>query len=330
MTTFGAGQFAASRAPRYVVALIAAVAAILLGTTTPASATVGAETRVGACNVVGEVLVEPPQGESPGQRLGSSVAAPEIVVATGVAAKAERGLADAAHMCSFSGATLVLMADGTKKPIEDVRVGDKVLATDPETGEQVAKKVTHLWVHGDILTDLALADGTVLTTTEDHPYWSIDDQRFERADELARGERVLSADGRPVAVSGLRLSTAHGGLAYNLSVEGIHTCHVGDDELLVHNSCFTALDALNNPKSLEGLTPSQIDDLARNAGFDVLPGKAGASNPATRYYVPGTNGSVGFRVLPRGVAGQTGVKSGPYLKYFGGPLADTYVPLGAP
>ena len=35
--------------------------------------------------------------------------------------------------CSFSGATLVLLADGSRKRIEDVDVGDKVLATDPQT-----------------------------------------------------------------------------------------------------------------------------------------------------------------------------------------------------
>jgi hypothetical protein len=45
----------------------------------------------------------------------------------------------AASACSFSGATTVLMADGTRKPIEDIKVGDRVVATDPETGEQAAK-----------------------------------------------------------------------------------------------------------------------------------------------------------------------------------------------
>ena len=71
-------------------------------------------------------------------------------------------------------------------------------------------------------------------------------------------------------------------------------------------------------------------DLARNAGLEVLPGKVGAVNPATRYYLPGTNRSQGFRVLPQGAPGQGGVKSGPYLKYFGGPVHNSRVPLGMP
>ncbi|WP_248958804.1 hypothetical protein [Sphaerisporangium perillae] len=36
------------------------------------------------------------------------------------------------------------MADGTRKLIKDVRVGDEVIATDPETGVQRAEPVTFL------------------------------------------------------------------------------------------------------------------------------------------------------------------------------------------
>lgn len=103
-----------------------------------------------------------------------------------------------------------------------------------KTGEQVAKKVTHVWVHYDRLTDLVVG-GEVITTTEDHLFWSATDRRFERTDALGDGERVLGADGRLVAVSGLKIRTAHTGLAYNLTVVGLHTYHVGPDAILVHN-----------------------------------------------------------------------------------------------
>ncbi|PDP86653.1 hypothetical protein CQJ94_15255 [Glycomyces fuscus] len=35
----------------------------------------------------------------------------------------------------------MVMADGSTKPLEEVDVGEKVLATDPETGEQTARTV---------------------------------------------------------------------------------------------------------------------------------------------------------------------------------------------
>lgn len=138
--------------------------------------------------------------------------------------------------CSFSGTTVVLMADGTKKPIEDIKVGDKVIATDPETGKQKAKTVTHVWVHDDTLTDFAV-EGEVITTTEDHPFWSVTDQQFERADQLAQGDKVVSADGTSKVVSRPLVESDRVDAAYNLTVEGIHTYHVGDAGILVHNTC---------------------------------------------------------------------------------------------
>jgi Protein of unknown function (DUF1557). len=145
----------------------------------------------------------------------------------------------AAGACSFEGSTVVLMADGSQKPIKDIEVGDEVVASDPETGEQAAKPVTHVFVHQDTVTDLVMDDGSVLGTTEDHPFWSVTDGRFERADELSAGEKVLTADGRVLTVRGLRSGTSRSALAYNLEVEGIHTYHVGDDDVLVHNVCRT-------------------------------------------------------------------------------------------
>lgn len=142
----------------------------------------------------------------------------------------------AAKACSFTGETLVLMADGTKRPISKVEVGDEVLATDPETGEQGPHKVTQVFEHSDRVIDLEVA-GDVVTTTTNHPFWNATDRRFEPAAELDRGDQVQAADGRRFTIGGLRTSSARTATAYNLSVEGVHTYHVGDDELLVHNTC---------------------------------------------------------------------------------------------
>ncbi len=80
----------------FLAALIAALAAILLGTTASASAAGVAETRVGAFNVVGEVLVGPPEHITAGQRLGEAAPQADFVVATGVAAKSADEFVDLA------------------------------------------------------------------------------------------------------------------------------------------------------------------------------------------------------------------------------------------
>jgi len=83
----------------------------------------------------------------------------------------------ARHLCSFSGETEVLMADGTTKPISDIEVGDWVLAEDPETGERGACEVTHLWVHEDTIINPEIG-GHDVATTEDHPFWNHTDSEL--------------------------------------------------------------------------------------------------------------------------------------------------------
>ena len=82
----------------------------------------------------------------------------------------------ASKMCSFSGRTKVVMADGSKKAIGKVAVGDEVQARDPETGERTGKAVLEPFVHTDTLVKLKVGNES-LTTTADHPFWNADDER---------------------------------------------------------------------------------------------------------------------------------------------------------
>jgi hypothetical protein len=50
-----------------------------------------------------------------------------------------------------------------------------------------------------------------------------------------------------LTVSGLKRDTARQGAAYNLSIQGIHTYHVGDNEILVHNMCPPEEEQLSRP-----------------------------------------------------------------------------------
>ncbi|XBB67848.1 polymorphic toxin-type HINT domain-containing protein [Nocardioides sp. WV_118_6] len=145
--------------------------------------------------------------------------------------------------CSFAGSTEVLMADGSLKPIDEVVVGDEVVATDPETGEQAAKRVSRVWVHRDDLIALALnadvdGDGRPdrLVTTEDHPFWNATDGVWEGPQDLDVGDELVDDHGRRVGVLGLEPGSTRVGWAYNLTVEDLHTYHVGASRILVHNT----------------------------------------------------------------------------------------------
>ncbi|BCJ56995.1 hypothetical protein Jiend_04170 [Micromonospora endophytica] len=88
--------------------------------------------------------------------------------------------------CSFSSETEVLLADGSTKQIGNIKVGDRVWATNPETGEEGPRFVTHLWVHDDQLVDLRFEKGH-LVTTEDHQFWNETDQQWQQSQTWTRG-----------------------------------------------------------------------------------------------------------------------------------------------
>jgi hypothetical protein len=59
---------------------------------------------------------------------------------------------------SFAAGTLVLMADGTTKAIEDIRIGDEVAAPEPHTGTTTDQPVTAFHLNQDTdLTDVTVA-----------------------------------------------------------------------------------------------------------------------------------------------------------------------------
>ena len=209
-----------------VAALVAAFAAILLGSTSSASASAsaagGPETRVGAYRFCGRRTRRPPRNLSP------------QVSGWGERSQGNRSWwLPVLPQRALPGLLLLWRDDrahGRRHPEGDRRHQGRRQGHRhrPRNRRTEAKTVEHVWVHEDTVVDL-IVDGKVISTTEDHPFWSVTDQRFERADALSAGEKVLGADGRVVTVSGLRVGTTREELAYNLTVAGIHTYRVGQN-----------------------------------------------------------------------------------------------------
>ncbi|MFC7732212.1 polymorphic toxin-type HINT domain-containing protein [Actinomadura keratinilytica] len=175
----------------------------------------------------------------------------------------ERRLAD---NNSFTPGTPVLMADGTRKPIERVRVGDLVWAADPQTGRMEPRRVTDRIVGtGDkSLVDLTVAAGgsfggptARLTATANHPFWVADSQDWIDAGRLVFGDMLVTPDGRRAMVVGKRLRRQRQQV-FNLTVDGLHTFYVaaGGDNLLVHNC--TNLDLHEEPPRGQRPGPHQL------------------------------------------------------------------------
>lgn len=176
---------------------------------------------------------------------------------------------------SFDGATTVLMADGSRKPISSLQVGDLVRATDPLTGETGVRAVTDVRSHeadGELyeITVLTSAGVAKIVSTDGHPFWVSSLRQWRKAEELNFGYRFTTADGRPATVLGTR-SFSKVQLVYNLTVDGTHTYYVGAAgrgqsaaaDVLTHN-CGDGIDG-------EGWAPDgymKDEVTSRRAGLD--------------------------------------------------------------
>ncbi|MEU3002618.1 restriction endonuclease fold toxin, partial [Streptomyces sp. NPDC006995] len=144
---------------------------------------------------------------------------------------------------SFTGDTPVVMADGSRKAIKDVKVGDEVLATDPVTGESGPRKVTAL-IEGSgkkQLVDISVESsdgsaGNIITATDGHPFWVADSQEWTEAGQLKPGQWLQTSAGTWAQITAVR---AYSDIAtvYNLTVDDLHTYYAtaGATPVLVHN-----------------------------------------------------------------------------------------------
>jgi RHS repeat-associated protein len=146
---------------------------------------------------------------------------------------------------SFVPGTRVLMADGSHKRIDRIKVGEHVLAVDPVSGDSGAMPVTTLITgYGTkrlvkITVDL---DGPVgiatdsLTATDNHPFWVPALHQWVEAGVLQPGTWLQTAAGTYVQVTAVQAWTTVQRV-YNLTVDALHTYHVvaGDQAVLVHN-----------------------------------------------------------------------------------------------
>jgi hypothetical protein len=154
----------------------------------------------------------------------------------------EGGSCPAKGKHSFLPGTKVLLAGGKAKPIEKVRLGDKITVTDPKTGGTTVREVVGTIVTEDDkhFVDLTIkgstgkAEGLVSTTT--HPFWSDSERAWIEAGDLKPGMRLHSAEGESVEVTAIRAFDERQ-RTHDLTVEDVHTYYVraGETALLVHN-----------------------------------------------------------------------------------------------
>ncbi len=156
---------------------------------------------------------------------------------------AAQAIQNAAPKC-FKAGTLVACLDHagkeTLKPIEEIEVGDKVLAYDEETGEQCYKEVVRLFRNETQEWHHVFVNGEEIVCTAEHPFY-VDGKGFVPARELKERDNLLLSDGSKVEIESLK--TEHVEIpetTYNFEVKDFHTYYVSHSNVLVHNVCEKA------------------------------------------------------------------------------------------
>ncbi|MFE2315877.1 polymorphic toxin-type HINT domain-containing protein [Streptomyces sp. NPDC059441] len=142
---------------------------------------------------------------------------------------------------SFLPATKVLMADGHEKQIKDIKAGDKVRATDPETGKSQSRTVEKLITtkHDKDFATITVRGGakpSKIVATVTHPFWVESKRAWVDAGHLKPGMQLHTASGLTVAISVVKI-WHHEHLTHDLTVAATHTYYVlaGATPVLVHN-----------------------------------------------------------------------------------------------
>ena len=173
----------------------------------------------------------------------------------------------------FIGGTIILTSKGYKA-IEEIRIGDKVLATDPETGDTTEKTVLQTFERQTTeFVDVTIG-GETYTTTPEHPFY-VEGKDFVNASELEVGDKVVCYDTETDTTETKEVEEVYSYetdepvTVYNFEVHEYHTYHVGEDGVLVHNGC-------KNPNGRRGGEAHQnkvkeiIDDAeSRNLKYDT-------------------------------------------------------------
>ena len=179
------------------------------------------------------------------------------------------------------------MADGSLKPIEQVREGDMVVSKDEVSGKVESKRVAHAFAkHATLVLSLHLANGETVEATGDHPFY-VQGRGWTPARECGIGTSIVTRAGPSVAVASVERHERDE-TVFNLTVEGDYSFFVGSTGLWTHNS------ALNCPKQTADAVFSKIPN--RGQRYKTVASAAGVDQAGNEILLVAGNGKYLSRV----------------------------------
>ncbi|MGW2402469.1 polymorphic toxin-type HINT domain-containing protein [Kitasatospora sp. NPDC001664] len=218
------------------------------------------------------------------------------------AQKAAKKLENASCMLdlgdSFPAGTRVLMGDRTARAIEQIRVGDTVLATDPGTGQTIAERVDKTITTPDdedfTEIDVVGPDSVkaTFTVTDRHLIWSVTANNWVYAAGVVPGTLLRTPEGRTAKATGVRYRHALQ-TAYNLTVHDLHTyyVHAGATPVLVHNANDTGVRPRFVTRGIRAVLSGRPQRRDLNGNLDYFDGRDLSNTSRYRSWITNYTGT---------------------------------------
>lgn len=171
----------------------------------------------------------------------------------------------------FVAGTLVLTSNGYT-PIEDIQIGDYVLAKDEMTGD-IAYKPVEATIENEkeIIYTIVINDEKI-KVSDSHPFWVENEQTWIAAEDLYIGDILQTSNGQFLPITDI-LIEEQTTKVYNLTVSDYHTYFVSETGFLVHNSNCVPKNQMTNGR--KNRTPSinnknYVDHVELNDGSGYI------------------------------------------------------------
>lgn len=172
----------------------------------------------------------------------------------------------------FIAGTLVTTDKGPK-PIEEIQVGDKVLAKDDKTGDIQFKNVNHLFKKETEITYTVKVGKEKIITTPDHPFW-IKDRGWVEAEYLRTNDLLTTSSGQWLPIKDIVIEQQKI-IVYNFEVDEYHSYFVSNLDIWVHNDCSRYVNPALYYKAkgmFEELSQSGSASNRLNEGLEIATG----------------------------------------------------------
>ena len=171
----------------------------------------------------------------------------------------------------FPAGTLIQTENGLR-PIEDIKIDDKVWSFNEKTKEISLKEVLQIMEKETDATIQITLDNEIVETTAEHPFYT--EEGWKDAADLQAGDRIVSRSGNPIEIKEVSFQY-NPKKVYNFEVSKWHTYFVGLLGLLVHNSvrpCFETLLSSKTPYWLKKIMKGNYFNFIREQYYKRMGG----------------------------------------------------------